>query len=76
LKKYNQMNGITMGYVELVNQPKKTKKNVGHLDDMEVKVWRSASIIIEYDEAVVEDAATAERGHTDGAGPEKWSLGE
>ena len=65
LKEYHQIYDVNMGDIKIVNQPKAIKKNVGHLDDKEVKVWRSASIIIEYDEDVIENAAMAEQPQGD-----------
>lgn len=61
LSSFNSLNGIQMGEVKIINQPKATKKDVGHVDDKEVKIWRSASITIEYEEDVVENAPMAEK---------------
>lgn len=53
-------NGIKMSDVGVLNQTDKPVIDDGHLSTELVKIWRSASITIEYDEKQIEDAATAE----------------
>ena len=60
LKEFKETDGAEFGEPKVINQPKEVKKNTGHLDDEVVKIWRSASIVIEYDETNVTNAATAE----------------
>ena len=60
LSKSNLINGVEMGEPQIANQPKQTKINTGGVDEEEVKIWRSASIVIEYEEEVVENASAAE----------------
>lgn len=54
------MNGVEMGEPTTIKQPKKTNTNTGGVDEEEVKIWRSASLKIEFDEEVIMNAATAE----------------
>ena len=52
--------GVQMGEPKILNQSNKTKIDTGGVDEQLVKIWRSASVTIEYDEKSVERAATAE----------------
>lgn len=60
LNGFNNLNGVEMGEPKIINQQQDVKTNVGHVDDRPVKIWRSASVVIEYEEKNVSDAATAE----------------
>jgi outer membrane protein OmpA-like peptidoglycan-associated protein len=60
LKEFKETDGAEFGEPKIINQPREVKKDTGELDDELVKIWRSASIVIEYDETNVTNAATAE----------------
>lgn len=60
LSSFQMMNGVEIGDISIINQPLDNKRNVGDVDDDLVKIWRSASLIIEYNTVDVENAATAE----------------
>ncbi len=70
---FKELDGVEMGEPKTINQQKETKTNTGHLDDRAVKIWRSASVTIEYEEETILDAATAEspKVATDGNGNTK-----
>ena len=59
------MMGVESGMPKILNQSKTTKIDTGEVDGKLVKIWRSASITIEYDEKSVERAATAESAKAD-----------
>lgn len=60
LKTFAILKDVKMNAVSPENQPKDVRINVGELDDELVKIWRSASVVIEYNEKSVENAATNE----------------
>jgi hypothetical protein len=62
------MNGVEMGEPSIVKQPRQTKTNTGGVDEEEVKIWRSASLTIEFDTEEVVNAATAEPTKVDDSG--------
>ena len=60
--------GVESSESEPIRQAKKSSANVGGVDEELVKIWRSASVTIEYDEKSVENAATAESTKADSNG--------
>lgn len=60
LRGFNILKDVKMNTVDPENQPKDIRVNVGELDEELVKIWRSASVVIEYNEKSVENAATNE----------------
>jgi hypothetical protein len=68
MKKSILMNGVQMGEPTTIKQPKQTKANAGGVDEKEVKIWRSASLTIEFDTEEVVNAATAEPTKVDDNG--------
>jgi outer membrane protein OmpA-like peptidoglycan-associated protein len=60
LSSFKETDGAEFGEPKVINQPREVKKDTGELDDELVKIWRSASIVIEYEEENVTNAATAE----------------
>lgn len=60
MSNFKVLNGISIGAKDPENQPKDVRVNVGELDEELVKIWRSASVVIEYTETDVKNASTAE----------------
>lgn len=60
MQSFKTLDGVEFGEPKIINQPRETKTNTGELDNEMVKIWRSASVVIEYDEIDVDDAATTE----------------
>lgn len=63
MQSFKEVEGATFGEPKIINQPREIKTNTGELDDELVKIWRSASVVIEYEEKNIDDAATAESTH-------------
>lgn len=56
LEGFSEFSGVESKQPQIKNQPKKIVTNVGHNSDLEVKLWRSASVIIKYNEVSVTNA--------------------
>ena len=57
---FKSLDGVTFGEPEVINQPKKVKIDTGGQDEESSKIWRSASVTIEYEESNIDYAALAE----------------
>ena len=56
LEEFEQFSGVESKQPQIKNQSEKPVTNVGHNSDLEVKLWRSASVIINYTETSVTNA--------------------
>ena len=56
LEGFDIFNGVKSEQPQIKNQPKKTETNVGGNSELNTKLWRSASVIIEYNELSVSNA--------------------
>lgn len=56
LEEFEQFSGVESKQPQIKNQTEKPVTNVGHNSDLEVKLWRSASVIINYNEVSVTNA--------------------
>ena len=57
MQSFTAMNGVKMDEIKIINQTNDPKTNTGGVDEKDVKIWRSASIIIEYVEKNIENPA-------------------
>lgn len=66
MKQSNLMQGVNVDEkVSIVNQQDNPQINIGNVDEELVKIWRSASVVIEYKERSISNAATAEASRVD-----------
>lgn len=56
LEGFDIFNGVKSEQPQIKNQSEKPVTNVGHNSELNTKLWRSASVIIEYDELSVSNA--------------------
>lgn len=56
LEGFEQFSGVKAEQPQIKNQSEKPVTNVGHNSELNTKLWRSASVIIEYDELSVSNA--------------------
>lgn len=57
MQSFTAMNGVKMDEIKIINQTNDPKTNTGGVDEKDVKIWRSVSIIIEYVEKNIENPA-------------------
>ena len=68
MQSFTAMNGVKMDEIKIINQTNNPKTNTGGVDEKDVKIWRSASVTIEYEEKNVTDASIAESTKIDESG--------
>ena len=56
LEGFSEFSGVESKQPQIKNQSEKPVTNVGHNSDLDVKLWRSASVIINYTETTVTNA--------------------
>lgn len=64
LEGFNEFSGVQSKEPQIKNQSEKPVTNVGHNSDLEVKLWRSASVIINYNEVSVTNAGVTNASST------------